>query len=254
MDENDEEIQYKKVDGGAITLVEPKTTKFRGYQIKYSITVITNVLLTYEEIQKIGYQIALSSKAEVVWIWFKRNSAPNGVNIVTQQWFKEDLKSFFGDIGKKYGKLLLSENRDEGYVCRDYYSAHPNMSSKHLPVSENALTVKLDIRKSANSLTLYTNLLKGTKLYVTYRVNGRKEKSLNLIVQGQKTRLPLDGYQTSNHVSCDVILIASTLQDKLIRDRYGIDYENLTGDFIQRSKMDPIVCGLKNFTINHNDY
>lgn len=247
--EQDEKIRYTKVDNNAITLVKPKTTNFRGYQRKYSITVITDVLLTHEEIQKIGYKIALNSKAEVVWIWFKRKNAPDGVNIVTQQWFKEDLKPFFGNAGEEYGKLILSETKDEGYVCRAYYSIHPNMSFKHLAVSENALTVNMDIKRSTNSLILYTNLLKGTKLFITYRIDNGREKSFSLVVPGNRTILPLDGYQASKQVSGDVTLIVSTLQDKFIRDQYGIDYENLTGEFIQRSETDSMVHGRKHFFI-----
>ena len=70
--------------------------------------------------QKIGYKIALKSKADVVWIWFKRDGAPNGINIVTQQWFKRALKPFFINIDSEddeivdYGELILSENRQDG--------------------------------------------------------------------------------------------------------------------------------------------
>ena len=253
--ENNEEIQYINTDKNVIQLINPRVTKFRGYQKKYSVTAVTNMLLTYSEMQKIEKKIALKSKADVVWIWFKRDGAPNGINIVTQQWFKRALKSFFINIDSEddeivdYGELILSENRQDGYVCSAYYYNHPDMPAKHLAVSKNAITVNLDIKKSSEFLTLCTNLLKGTKLFITYKINGGEERSTSVTVQDAKTIIILEGYQPGDQVSGDVTLIVSILQDKNIMDEYGIDYENLTGTFICRSEKESMVYGRKHFFI-----
>ncbi|MCC4397031.1 FRG domain-containing protein [Limosilactobacillus reuteri] len=246
--ECDEEIRYIGIDKDTIQRVDPKTTKFRGYQTKYSVTIITNTLLTYDEMQKLGYKIALNSKAEVVWIWFRRDNASTGNNIVTQQWFKREQRLFFNNVGKEYGELVLSEERQDGYVCKAYYSSHPNILSKHLTVSENAVVVDLDIKKSPESLILCTNLLKGTRLFLTYKINNGKERSIEVTVQGMRTNIPIE-YQPEEKISGDITLIVSTLQDKNIRDKYGIDYENLTGRFIHRSEEDSMVYGRKHFLL-----
>lgn len=47
--------------------------------------------------------------------------------------------------------------------------------------------------------------------------------------------------------------ILDTLQPSKVRDEYGIDYEKIKGDFIQRSDDEPLVSGLKNFEINIED-
>lgn len=98
-------------------------------------------------------------------------------------------------------------------------------------------------------MTLCTNLLKGTKLFITYKINGGEERSTSVTVQDAKTIIILEGYQPGDQVSGDVTLIVSILQDKNIMDEYGIDYENLTGTFICRSEKESMVYGRKHFFI-----
>jgi len=82
-------------------------------------------------------------------------------------------------------------------------------------------------------------------LFITYRLDNEVECSDDLIVDEKLSKFPIKS--KFNRISGTVTLVASSLQENTIRDRYGIDYENLTGDFVKRSSGKAIVFGKKDF-------
>lgn len=248
--ESNEKIVYPSWDQNNISLVRPRTNSM-PYK-KYTVTAITNELMTFKEMKKFGYELALKSGADAIWIWFKRNDDPDETNIEIQRWFKKEISLEFNLdwSGEDYRGLCLSENRQGGYVPFEYFHQHPNRKFKHLPVSTSAEKVELNIKKGSGYLKVKTNLAKNTKMLMTYQINNGQKKSIRIAIDGQTTIIPLEGLKLNDEITGDITMIVSALQDKEIRYKYGIDYEELTGDFIQRSDDESMVYGYKSFILS----
>lgn len=210
---------------------------------KYSETIECEKLMTIDEMEAIGYKIAIESKSDSVTIWFRRKNTDAVNNIVTLHWFYENVGLPYGWKGRKYNEFVLDEKYGTDYVVEDYFFKRTNHKFKHLPVNGNATKVDISVELNDHSLLIKTNLLKGTKLSVRYQVNGGEEHSSDLIIKGKFSSIDLGQNLKSCKVKGNITLIVSTLQDRNIVNKYGIDYENLTGDFIKRFDSNAIVTG-----------
>lgn len=238
-------IKYPELNGNSYQKINSKFIN-KGLYRQYSETIEFSKLMTLDEIDVWGYKHAIDSGAESIWLWYRRNGASAGNNILIQHWFTSRLEAECGWHGKEYGQLKLDDEFGYGFIPYETFLQNPNHKFKHLQVSSDAKEVLLEVKLYENNLIVDTNLLKGTKLFISYRLdNNEFEYSGDLIVDGNLSKFPIKS--KFNRISGAVTLIVSSLQETSIRDKYGIDYENLTGDFIKRSNEEAIVFGKKEY-------
>lgn len=64
--EKDKIIKYKSLPENNIVKINGRYDRKAYYQ--YSLTIEMTDLMTVNEIEKIGYQIAMESRADVIWL------------------------------------------------------------------------------------------------------------------------------------------------------------------------------------------
>lgn len=237
-------VKYPESSDNSYQEIEPELSN-KGLYKQYSETVEFDGLNTLDEIDAWGDKHAINSRAESVWIWYRRKGASAGNNILIQHWFTSRLEAECGWHGKEYGQLKLDDEFGHGFIPYEVFIQDPASKFKHLQVNSDATEVSLEVKLYEKGLIIDTNLLKGTKLFITYRLDNEVECSDDLIVDEKLSKFPIKS--KFNRISGTVTLVASSLQENTIRDRYGIDYENLTGDFVKRSSGKAIVFGKKDF-------
>ncbi len=231
------ENSYKKINSRFIS---------KGLYKQYSETIEFGKLMTLDEIDVWGYKHAIHSGAESIMLWYRRKGASAGINILTQHWFTSRLEAECGWRGEKYGQLKLNDEFGKGFIPNEIFIQNTKHKFKHLQVSPDAKEALLEVKLDKNGLIIDTNLLKGTKLFISYRLdNDDFECSDDLIVNGKISKFSIKS--KFNKIIGTVTLVVSSLQGTSIRDEYGIDYENLTGDFIKRSNEEAFVFGKKEF-------
>lgn len=229
---------------------EKKRKYKRGLYSNYSITLEMLNLMTVKEIKDRGYQIAKASKVDSVWIWFQRLNSEDGNNIITQHWYKESINEY-GWKGKEYYEFMLEEIRGNSYISYAYFQSNfGRIKYKHLPIEDNAKLISLDVRLiDKNQLVIDTNLMKGTELLISYSVDGGLKREIKIIVKEQLIKIDIDTSHKFNTIEGNVTMPVSSVQPAEVRNVYGIDYEKIKGDFIERSDEDPLIFGYKEFKL-----
>ncbi len=239
-------VRYSESNDNSYQEIKPEFIN-KGLYKQYSETVEFDRLNTLDEIDAWGYKRAINSGAESIWIWYRRKGASAGNNILIQHWFTSRLEAECGWHGKEYAQLKLDDEFGHGFIPYEVFIQNSTSRFKHLQVNPDATEVSLEVKLYDRGLIIDTNLLKGTKLFITYRVDNGVECSDDLIVDEKLSKFSIKS--KFNRISGIVTLIASSLQENAIRDMYGIDYENLTGEFIKRSSEEAIVFGKKEFIL-----
>lgn len=80
-------INYGTLTNKNITLVDEKWPH-KSYT-QYSVTIEYNDLMTVDEMEKLGYEIAENSKAVSVWMWFRRSNSSSTNYSLRLHWYKE---------------------------------------------------------------------------------------------------------------------------------------------------------------------
>lgn len=218
--------------------------------LQYSITIEMTELMTVKEIEECGYQIAKESGADSVWIWFRRTGSEVGNNIMSQHWYKSSIK-MDGWKGRKYHELMLGENKHDSYIVYDYIQNHwDRLEYKHLPIEPDAKLVTLNVKiMKGNQLVIETNLINGTELLLSYRIDDESERTIKFIVKDNCTKIDIKHIDDFNTIKGEIIMPVPIVQDEMVRKEYGIDYEKIVGDFIQRTDTG-LTSGHKTFAFN----
>lgn len=244
--EDDKLIKYNELSKDNIKKINGKYVQKAYYQ--YSVTIEMYNLMTIKEMGEMGYQIAKESKADSVRIWFRRLGSEDGNNIINQHWYKESINRY-GWQGKKYRELMLDEQRGSSNIVNEYYRDKNKIKIKRLPVEANAEVVYMNVAlENQSQLVIDTNLLKGTELLVVYTIDNKDRRSIRIIVEQNLIKLDINHGQHVNKVEGQVIMPVPAVQKREVRQAYGIDYEKITGDFIQRNDDDFMISGCKKFS------
>nr|WP_255463200.1 FRG domain-containing protein [Lactobacillus sp. 3B(2020)] len=245
--EADRTIKYDCLSESDISQINPRYIQ-KAY-CQYSVTVESKEFMTVGEMEQLGYRISKDSKADSIWIWFRRPDNDSGNNILIQHWYKESVNKYDWS-GSQYKDLTLDETKCDSYITYEYFKAnYYRINYKHLPNNPKAKLVNLEVVYKNSKLLLKTNLLKGTKLSLSYRVNDNVEKSVKLEVSEPVTSIDVQSYKEVRKLEVEVIMIVPILQNQSIIKNYGIDFEKIKGDFIQRNENGPSV-GYKKFVFN----
>ena len=217
---------------------------------QYSVTVEYKTLMTVDEMKKVGYQIAENSRADVVWMFFKRSDSSSYHYSLSLHWYKEFLnqEQNYGWKGKKYKNWMLEELSEDSLFSAN--CSHQNVKYKHLPLDKNAKQVYLDVSLDGSNLAISTNLMNGTKLLLSYRFGNEPEHTKRLTVRDQLCLEKIESKFNGNKIVGRVVMPATGVQPVKVRDAYGIDYEKINGDFIQRADTEPLVHGFRPFEFN----
>lgn len=243
---DEKSINYPKLRKDSFHEIMPKFIE-KGLYKQYSVVVESDELMTLDEIDAMSYKQAVSSQAESIWIWYRRRGASLGNNIVTQHWFTPRLENIYGWHGEcQHGNFKLERNYLDGFISYEYFIKTSNIKFKHLQVNPDAKEVFLEVSIDKNSLIIDTNLLKGTGLSITYQLDNKASYSSDLTIKSQISRIAIKS--NFNKITGTVAL--SPFQTDIVKEIYGIDYENLKGDFINRSNSEASVRGYKKFNFN----
>lgn len=71
-----------------------------------------------------------------------------------------------------------------------------------------------------------------------------------MLVKGQLTNIDIDYGHQFNLLECEVVMPVSAVQKMNIVEAYGVDYEKIRGNFIQRSE-NSSTSGYKRFKFNY---
>lgn len=205
--------------------------------------IFTPTLLKKKELEKLGYQIAKERNDEMLTLWFRREGAPEGVNILTQFWSQGSGKRWW-NTGKNVDQFILQEDwSDSFYIYQLVLTDSDKINRKVLPQSKNAVEVILDVKLLRGKLYIKTNLYSGARLFVT-----SEGYSKTIITQENCTEYYLPINSSVNRMEGQVTLATPSLQPKDFLEKAGIDFENLKGDFIKRdNNMVSLVSGIKEF-------
>lgn len=234
-----------------ITLIDDKLS-YKSYT-QYSVTVEYNDLMTVDEMEKEGYQIAAKSHADSVWMWFKRSDSSNTNYSLRLHWYKGALNQEYdyGWRGIKYNNWILEEFSEDSYIVDEYFQENfEHLKYKHLPLESDAKQIDLKISFDSNSLLINTNLMNGTELLLSYRLGDEPECTKRLTVRNQYCSEKIISKLDGNKIVGNIVLPVAVVQPSKVRDAYGIDYEKIKGDFIQRADNEPLVSGFKTFEFN----
>lgn len=245
--EKDEIIRYKSLPENNNRKIDGKY--IRKVYCQYSVTIEMINLMTANEIKEVGYQIARNSGANSTWIWFRRIGFEMGNNIMTQHWYQKSINRYEWQ-GIEYKELMLEEDRRDAYISYDYFQEKlGRIKYKHLPVEANAKLINLDISLlNRSKLILKTNLVRGTKLLVFYKIDGEIERSTEVLVKEASIEIDIDTSHPFSLLEGEVTMPVSAVQDMNVVEAYGVDYERIKGDFIKRSD-DSSTSGYKEFKI-----
>lgn len=241
-------INYGTLANKNITLVDEKWPH-KSYS-QYSVTIEYNDLMTVDEMEKLGYQIADNSRAASVWMWFRRSNSNSTNYSLRLHWYKEVLNREYnyGWKGIEYSNWMLEEFSEDSYVADEYFQNNfEHLKYKHLPVKNDAKQIDLDVSFNGSSLFISTNLMNGTELLLSYRVGNESERTKRLTVLDQQCSERVVSEFSGNKIVGNVVMPVAIVQSAKIRDLYGIDYERIKGDFIRRSNDEPMVVGFKKF-------
>lgn len=250
--ESSKSIRYNVLPQDNVKEVEGKYIN-KAY-LQYSITIEMTELMTVKEIEECGYQIAKESGADSVWIWFRRTGSEVGNNIMSQHWYKSSI-NMDGWKGRKYHELMLGENKHDSYIVYDYIQNHwDRLEYKHLPIEPDAklvtLLVTLNVKiMKGNQLVIETNLINGTELLLLYRIDGGVERTVKFIVKDTFTKIDIGHGADFSKITGEIIMPVPAVQNEIVQREYGIDYEKIVGDFIQRSDRE-LTAGHKRFELN----
>lgn len=244
-------INYETLTNKNTTLVDEKWPR-KSYS-QYSVTIEYNILMTVDEMEKLGYQIADNSKAASVWMWFRRGDSSNTNYSLRLHWYKESLnrERGYGWKGINYINWMLEEFSEDSYITDEYFQKNfGHLRCKHLPLESDAKQIDLDVSFNGSSLFISTNLMNGTELLLSYRMMDGFERTRRLTVLNQHCSEKVISKLDGNKIVGSVVMPVAIVQPSKVRDAYGIDYEKIKGDFIQRADNEPLVSGLKTFEIN----
>lgn len=248
LDIEETNITYGTLTNTNITLVDEKWPH-KSYN-QYSVTIEYNDLMTVDEMEKLGYEIADNSKAVSVWMWFRRSSSSSTNYSLHLHWYKESLnrERDYGWEEIKYSDWMLEEFSEDSYVADEYFQNNvEHLKYKHLPLESDAKKIDLDVSFNGNSLCIRTNLMNGTDLLLSYRIGDESERTKRLTVIDQQCSEEIVSESNDNKIVGNVVMPVAIVQPTKIRDSYGIDYERIKGDFIRRSNDEPMVIGFKSF-------
>lgn len=243
-------INYGTLTNKNITLVDEKWPH-KSYS-QYSVTIEYNILMTVDEMEKLGYQIADNSKAVSVWMWFRRGDSSTTNYSLRLHWYKESLnrERNYGWRGINYINWMLEEYSEDSYITDEYFQKNfRHLRYKHLPLESNAKQINLDVSFNGSSLLISTNLMNGTELLLSYKVGDGSERTKRLTVLDQYCSEKISKLNGTRIVG-NVVMPVAIVQPSKVRDTYGIDYERIKGNFIQRTDDEPLVSGLKTFEID----
>lgn len=241
-------IKYNKLPKDNTKEISGKYSR-KAYR-QYSITIEMLNLMTVKEIEDMGYQIAKESKADSIRIWFRRLGSESGNNIIIQHWYKKSINEYNWK-GREYYEFMLEEKRGNGYTSYPYFQNNfDRIKYKHLPTEDNAKLINLDIRLvDKNQLVIDTNLMKGTKLLISYSVDSGLKREIKIKVKEQLIRIDIDTSHKFNTIEGKVTMPVSSVQPAEVRNAYGIDYEKIKGDFIEKSDEESLIFGYKEFKL-----
>lgn len=100
-----------------------------------------------------------------------------------------------------------------------------------------------------NQLVIETNLINGTELLLSYRVDDGVERTVKFIVKGTFTKIDIGHGADFSKITGEIIMPVPAVQNEIVRKEYGIDYEKIVGNFIQRSDRE-LTAGHKRFELN----
>lgn len=246
--ESSKPIRYNSLPQDNVEEVKGKYIN-KAY-LQYSITIEMTELMTVKEIEECGYRIAKESGADSVRIWFRRMGAKDGNHIMRQHWYKPSI-NVYGWGGSEYKGLKIIEERGDSYIVYDYLrSDWDRIKYKHLPIDSNAKLITLDVSIARkNQLVIETNLINGTELLLSYRVDDGVERTVKFIVKGTFTKIDIGHGADFSKITGEIIMPVPAVQNEIVRKEYGIDYEKIVGNFIQRSDRE-LTAGHKRFELN----
>lgn len=181
---------------------------------------------------------------------FRRPGFADGNNIVKQEWCKKKKLKAFKILLKNSNiyddPWYLDEHWGESNLVFQDIDDHPekckNIRNK-LDISPNAMKVSVTAKRNKTGVAINTNLIDGTMLLVSC---GNLESSL--IVNNGACEFEME--KMPERFKLMITMPVPMAQSQEIRDRYGLEYEYLKGDFIKRSGNDfPIVHGYKEFDL-----
>lgn len=237
-------VNYGILTNKNITLVDEKWPH-KSYT-QYSVTIEYNDLMTVDEMKKLGCKIADNSKAVSVRMWFRRSNLSGTNYSLRLHWYKEALnrERDYGWTGTKYSDWMLEEFREDSYVVDEYFqNNYEHLRYKHLPLESDAKQIDLDVSFNDSSLFISTNLMNGTELLLSYRVGDESECTKRLTVLDQHCSEKVES--NGNKIVGNIVMPVAIVQPSKVRDSYGIEYEKIKSNFIQRSNDEPLVSGLK---------
>ncbi len=244
-------INYSALTNKNITLIDKKWPH-KSYS-QYSVTIEYNILMTVDEMEKLGYQIADNSEAVSVWMWFRRGDSSTTNYSLRLHWYKESLNRDrdYGWDGINYIKWMLEEFCEDSYIADEYFQKNfEHLRYRHLPLESDAKQIDLNVSFNGITLFISTNLMNGTELLLSYRLEDGSERTKKLTVLDQHCSEKIISRLNGNKIVGNVVMPVAIVQPSKVRDAYGIDYEKIKGDFIQRMDDEPLVSGLKAFEIN----
>lgn len=214
------------------------------------LTIEVDQLLSCDEIRKYGWKLAKSSFADRIVILFRRPNSSDGNNIVKQEWCKKkklkEFKILLKNLNIYDDPWYLDEHWGESNLVFQDIDNHPEKCKKvrnKLDISPNAMKVSVTAKRNKTGVDISTNLIDGTMLLVSC---GNLEKSLivnNGACEFEMAKMP-------ERFKLMITMPVPMVQSQEIRDRYGLEYEYLKGDFIKRSGNDfPIIHGYKEFDL-----
>lgn len=245
LEEDSTEIDYGPLPKDNIKIIDGKHDH-KAYN-QYKVTIAMSCLMTIKEIEDKGYQIAQESGADSVWIWFRRPGAESGNNIVNQHWYRESI-NMYGWSGKRFKDLMLDENKQNSYISYEYFQKnYKHLKLKHLPIEKDAKEIELQvIMKNNNQLYIKTNLIKGTKLVLLYKIDGINDGKIISLSGRKLNQIDIRIDHKFHKLEVGIIIPVSSVQDASIQEAYGIDYEKIKADFIKRSDNE-LISGYKEF-------
>ncbi|MDJ0304743.1 FRG domain-containing protein [Dehalobacter sp.] len=127
-----------------------------------------------------------------------------------------------------------------------------------IPINENGLKVDFDLNIIVDDdkkviIQASTNLFDDAELMISINKNKRlfaqdKVKIENGKFKSAKFTDKGNGYESGDY-SLEILLPIASVQPKSFVEKAGIEYENLIGEFVERSGVSPIVKYSKNFKI-----
>lgn len=100
--------------------------------------------------------------------------------------------------------------------------------------------------KNNNQLYIKTNLIKGTKLVLLYKIDGIDDSKIISLSGRKLNQIDIRIDHKFHKLEVGIIIPVSSVQDASIQEAYGIDYEKIKADFIKRSDNE-LISGYKEF-------